>query len=271
MHEGILYVYDPRLVNRNYPPFSKSYMMRNITPIGLQPFLRPACQKGYALHLAPNDSTRCWAYRIRFNGEDSMSYFEKFHEGKDLWVSDILCDKTKQIAELTSFSNRVFDCAVTSYRPKGYSKTQLRSELRDMGIVIAKTCQEVTFTDEEKAAAVAGWNQTEGAHFCDIIGRKPWIIERDGCAATMGQKIQIDKRFDFRTIESLEDIAWLRLIRYADTPEHGEWIDYIPKQISRKGCAMKDTGWKKVPAKMFPVATTRYLTEEDYLIPEGRY
>ena len=228
-HEGILYIFCPIRANEPSPCRITEYMKTNITPIGLQPFLRPAKQKGYALHIEKGRSTKSWAYRFKFTNEDSRMIFEQFNEGRDLWINDILATKTKKIKNITHFSYSVFDKAVLRFRPKGYSKTKLKKELIQEGFTISKRMEQILFTDNECSSFVQKWNSGDGEKFCSTIGRKPWFETGNygltECDAP--STVNIINPQDYRNLKMIAETELLRFLVYPDGPEGAEWINYM--------------------------------------------
>lgn len=266
VHEGILYIIDPRYSNANHPSILKEYMSGDVSPIGLQPFLRPARQKGYALHLGPNSSLMASYYKIRFTCDESQAYYRKFNDGRDLWLTDILSTKVESIKAITSFSYQVFNQAYVKYHPKGYSRTALKSELRSIGVTLAKSCPSVTFSQEEITRAIIDWNQSVACQFCDSIGRRPWFEPKEDVSS--GKKLQRRSWYYYRTTEMLATEAVLRLVQNPDHPKHSEWVDYESlSDIKKKLHTKSNPSWRKIPARMINVYSSRYLIFQDYIIP----
>lgn len=265
VHEGILYVFCPILANEPTPCRIKEYMSTNITPIGLQPFLRPAKQKGYALHIREGKSTKCWAYRFKFTNEDSLSIFNQFHQGRDLWIDDILAIKTKQIKAINHFSFSVFNEAFSRYRPAGYSKTRLKRELIKEGFGLSKDMEMVFFTNKECAEFINKWNSEDGENFCAVIGRKPWYETEDNCKEKFTTKVT--RKGDFRTLKMIAETEMIRFLGHPFAPEGAEWVNYMktPNETHRP-FSKEEQQWTHVPAHMENLFSKRYLTPEDWLI-----
>lgn len=268
--EGILYVFCPMRANEPTPGTLEEYLQSNITPIGLQPFLRPARQKGYALHIQPGKSTKSWVYRFKFSCDDSREIFEKFNSGKDLWINDPLASKTKIIKDICTFSFKLFDRTYDIFRPKGYSKTKLKKELAAQGFTLAKYAEAPVFSQEECQAFVSDWNSHAGKEFCDSIGRRPWFeIEESDNQNHDNVQIQIKKKkeYDFRTLQYIAVKEFIKLLSCPDSPEGAEWINYMntPDETHRQ-FKKSEQGWQKIPANMENLFSKRYLTPEDYLI-----
>lgn len=268
-HEGILYVFCPMLANEPSPLRIADFMKENITPIGLQPFLRPARQKGYALHISKGNSTKSWAYRIKFSNEDSRHYFELLNGGNDLWISDILADKTKQIECIASFSFKTFDRAYALFRPKGYSKTKLKNELNSLGILLAKNGPIISFSEDECISIVKKWNAGEGKVFCDMIGRRPWHDILDDSTDQPHDEFtaKVSTPHDYRTLQMIADLFLLQMLANPEGPEGAEWINYkgTPNETHRP-FTKKEQEWNRIPGKFVNLFAKRHLNESDYKI-----
>lgn len=270
-HEGILYLFCPLRANEPIPLKIDDFMKENITPIGLQPFLRPARQKGYALHIPKGKSTKSWAYRFKFSNEDSLAYYNLFQEGHDLWIYDILAEKTKKIAKITEFSYEAFARTYEEFRPKGVSRTKLKKALAIEGISLTKYAEAVYFSEDEKDEAIRKWNSGEGKQFCDIIGRRPWheeIGEHKTISKENGQHhVEIGPTNHYRTLKMLAETAFLGMLAHPEGPDKAEWINYknTPNETHRL-LTKKEQEWTLVPACLVNLFAKKYLREEDYVI-----
>lgn len=269
VHEGILYIFCPMRANEPSPCRIAEYMKTNITPIGLQPFLRPAKQKGYALHIDKGRSTKSWAYRFKFTNADSLAIYNQFHEGRDLWIEDILAVKTKMVKEIRDFSFDVFDAAYERFRPKGYSKTKLKRELISQGFTLAKIMNKPVFSEEECSDFINRWNNGEGEKFCDTIGRRPWFETTDALPGEVDgkRKVNIINPQDYRNLKMIAETELIRFLVHPDGPEGAEWVNYMntPNETHRP-FTKEEQQWTKVPAHMENLFSKRYLTRNDYII-----
>lgn len=269
-HEGIIYVFCPMLANEPSPLRIGDFMKENITPTGLQPFLRPARQKGYALHIPKGNSTKSWVYRIKFTDEDSRHYYDLFSGGNDLWVYDILADKTKQIAETTAFSFKLFERTYAQYRPKGYSNSKLKKELKELGVTLSKNASLILFSDDEIRTAIEKWNAGDGKKFCDMIGRRPWHEILDESNETQNKDkytAKVSEPHDYRTLQMIGELSLLNMLSHPEGPDDAEWINYKNTPVeTHRPFTKKEQEWTRVPGKFVNLFAKRYLTEEDYLL-----
>lgn len=268
-HTGILYVFCPMRANEPTPCKVSQYLNENITPIGLQPFLRPAVQKGYALHMAEGRSTKSWAYRFQFTCEDSRYFYDMFDEGRALWIYDIMAEKSKLLTRITQFSHAVFKETWHRFRPKGISRSKLFKELDKMGISFSKCAEEIVFTQEEAADIIRRWNAGEGADFCNRICRRPWY-ERIGDESIEGDgeiNVKVGEMHPYRTLSMLGNVATLSLIASPEGPEGAEWVNYYNRpNESRRWFTKAEQQWHKCGGELTCLFGKRYLTESDWKI-----
>lgn len=263
-HEGILYIFDPLRANEPIPSIDEYFMKGNITPIGLQPFLRPAKQKGYALHIKKGKSTKSWGYRFKFTNEESLEYYNLFNGGKDLWIDDILAEKTKMICRVRTFSFKLFERTYEKFRPKGYSRNKLKTALKGDGISLVKITEPLLFSKEEKEEAVRKWNEGEGKLFCDTIGRRRWY-KKIGPDEKGRERADMKSVVYYRTLKMLGTLEMLRFIAHFEGPDKAEWINYMntPDETHRYKLKNKEECYPGIFVDSF---TQKYLKEDDYII-----
>ena len=269
-HEGILYVFDPVLDNEPAPSIHlDKYMNGNITPIGLQAFPRPGAQFGYGLRIGKDKSIKSWMYKFTFTSEDSKHYYDMFQKGKTIWVKDKLIHKTKDIAELTTFSYDVFKEAFEKYKPKGHSKTTMKTALANEHISLVKKQPDIVFNEEEQREIVDEWNTTLGKEMAEKIVRKYWF-EHEGIEepkdGKWGQIKGMKNRKEFNTLKHISEYMMILMIASPDGPEGAEWRNYTNTPKPPEKSRPDDGKWKKIPATMNSVFGKPYLTEEDWKI-----
>lgn len=269
-HEGVLYVFDPVRDNEPTPPLHiDKYMHGNITPIGLQAFPRPGAQYGYALHIGKGGSTKSWMYRFSFTSEDSKHYFDMFQEGEALWIKDRLIGKTKQIAGQTTFSYNVFQEAYEKYRPKGYSRTKMKTALASEDIVLTRKYDDVVFSENEQREIIDEWNTTLGREVCEKIVRKYWFqhegIEepKDG---RWGEVKGMKNRMEYNTLKHISEYMIIMNVTSPEGPEGAEWKNYTNTPRPREKSRPDDGEWKKIEASMNSMFGKPFLTEDDWRI-----
>lgn len=268
VHEGILYVFCPVRGNEPSPCKISEYLSQSIQPIGLQPFIRPAVQKGYALHLKEGQSAKSWAYRFKFTNEDSKHFFDLFNQGADLWINDELVDKARQVIDMTTFSRTLFDETFDEYRPKGYSKTKLKKELFKIGIKLEKTIIPILFDDVEASRIINNWNSWQGKEIANTICQRTWF-EHDGETENpdVTKSINHGPRQMFRNLRMIAEYEFLNFLVYPDGPEGAEWINYTGRpNETHKPFSKAEQQWTKVTAKMYDLFARTYLQESDWKI-----
>ena len=100
---GVIYCISPMQMTRfdnNFPKLFSDI----IEVIGLQPFERPALQRGFALRMNEGEDLQAWKCHFSFTKADSEEYLRKFGNGVGLWCTDILVDKVKVIKNMSAFT-----------------------------------------------------------------------------------------------------------------------------------------------------------------------
>lgn len=262
VHTAILYLFDPLFDNE---PIPADFLSNNITPIGLQAFMRPGLQKGFALHIAPKKSIKCWKYDFTFTCEDSKYYYDKFMKESPIWhVDDILVGKARQIAKQTLFSFSVMSETFREFRPKGCSKKKLLKALWSK-IQMNNKVPDLEFTEEEVLAIKNEWNEKKGKEVASSIRRKGWFEYEEIEGKNNIKEKQIINSYLYRTIERIKFSHYLRLIQYPDPPQSAEWVNYTNEPKTPKKMA-EDNQCKKIPASMEDLFGKEFLTETDWRI-----
>lgn len=260
-HSGIIYVFDPIFDNEPIPLSSVDVYNGNIRPIGLQPFCRPAAQKGFSAHVKKNESVKCYIYRFTFTCEDSKHYYDLFEQGKTLWIKDELVDKVKAISTMKEFSFRIFNETCLSYKSKDYSKKQLMKQLKKDRVTFGADVPHVVFTREECEKIIERWNKGEGKSFASNIVRRPSFdhdgIDKDGTIKG------INNKKGYRNLHMISLGYHITLIANPNKPIGSEWVNYMntpaPKRMSKGHGEM-------IPAHFTDFFGKTYLTEDDWKI-----
>lgn len=262
IHHGILYVFDPYFDNEPVPPLHTEFLNGNIRPIGLQPFRRPAVQKGFSLRIKKGDSVKCYIYRFTFSSEDSKHYYDKFEGGSKLFIQDDIADKTLAISKLLEFSYKTFDETYSLFRPKGYSKTKLKKLLKNnLGVLFNSKLPYILFSKDESKKIVDKWNVSEGEKVANSIVQK-CTIERSGTDKN-GNPIFSGKKTEFRTLRMLSLKNFIATLYSPGGPLNSTWVNYTntpAPQRSSKGEI------EVIPASGTEVFGKPYLKEEDWKI-----
>jgi hypothetical protein len=228
----------------------------------MQPFIRPGAQKGFAFHFNQNENFNFFRYTFNYTKNDSLCFFNKFEQGKKLWIKDILAEKTKNIASQTAFSIYTFNQTCIKYRVSGMSKNQLKSKLSDNGIKISTHINISEFSASECVEIVDKWNNQQKIQIINQIRRRYWH-------ETIENSNQAGKKHEFRTTKMLMDIELLRLVGNRSNMEeldlkNSTTIHYSKNAISSNNKI--NESWEKVPRRFELAKSEKFLTESDCLI-----
>lgn len=263
-HEAVLYLFDPLFDNEPCPSNRLDIFNGDIKCIGLQPFLRPAVQCGFSLHIEQGCSTKSYMYRFTYTSADSKYYFDKFMQGETLWVKDELISKTKQIISTKTFSFKLFNETFMHYRPKGFSKTSLKNAVLADGITLKVKEPLVVFSENECKTIINRWNNGQGKEFSKIIIRRPWY-EHEGIDSD--NKITgIKNNHDYRSLQRLSLKYLLASIIHPQAPQGAEWMNYMNTPLSQHKKGSNKSQSSKIPAYMEDFFGENFLTEEDWKI-----
>jgi hypothetical protein len=242
---------------------SKSFLDNKISVIGMQPFKRPGAQKGFAFHFKQDESFNVFRYTFNYTKDDSKCIYDKFEQGKKLWVQDILAEKARSITPQTAFSVYTFNQTCANYKVKGLSKSELKDSLLNAGIQISTHIEIPKFSTAEKCAIVDEWNNHQSIQAINQIRRRFWREKVENTD-------RAGKRYEFRTIQMLMDIELLRLV--GNRSDLGE-LDLNRSNTIR--CSNNSTSlsnnkfsesWEKVPSHFEFAKSEIFLTESECLI-----
>lgn len=149
-HKGVILVlnpvyYKPRGLFRN----DINLFEDELRPIGLQPFERPALQKGYGLRLQDGKGLkRVRKYNFRYTDEEAREIHEKFTSHNRLMVNDELIEPTRTIANKRQFARKVFSIAWDRFPIPKMTKSECKKLLKKFGIEIDSFSPIETFSPE---------------------------------------------------------------------------------------------------------------------------
>lgn len=175
---GYLYVYPLyRGLSSDKNEF-KDFFCNKLQVIGLQPFERPAAQKGFSLKLSEHECLEALSYSFTYNKNDSKQFYEKFNKGDFLWVQDILAEKTKQINFSNSYSFDAFNLTVKSVGTKYKKSSYYQKVLNSNGFsLLQREKLPWSFTKNELDKIAEYWD-TEGSNmFWDSVVSRSNIID----------------------------------------------------------------------------------------------
>lgn len=137
-HKGVIFVlnpvyYNPRGLMRN----DINLFEDELRPIGLQPFERPALQKGYGLRLRGGKGLkRVRKYNFQYTDAEASDILEKFTSHNRLMVKDELIEPTRIIANKRQFARKVFSIAWDRFPIPSLTKSECKKLLQKHGVEI---------------------------------------------------------------------------------------------------------------------------------------
>lgn len=254
-HIAVLYVCVP-VLNIS---FDNNFVFEDKIPIiGLQPFSRPGSQKGFAFNFDINKKFNTFKYTFSYTKKDSEEYFKKFNDGENLWVKDVLVDKVKQLSNKTKFSVETFDKAWELSPIKNCSKNKLKKMLAENDISISTHNEQIFWTNNEIKNIIQKWNEEQIDSFIYQVRRKFWREKENDKGG---------KKHDFRTLEMLEQLEFLRLVG------NRSGIDEYLAQNQNKEVVYnrknsRDIGWKKISGRYEALKAESFLNRDECIINE---
>lgn len=212
-NEGVIFCISPVQMAR-FGSTIPTLFSHKIEVIGLQPFERPALQRGFALKMNEGEDLQAWKCHFTFTKADSEEYLKKFDNGNGLWCNDVLVDKVKQINALTSFTPKHFRKAYELAALRGFSKTKIRAMLQERKIHITSNASYPTFSIKEKQDIIDNWNNFgEQKFFSRIVSRKMVTFE-DSETNEKGETIgRIKKETPNSDLSHISHVEMLRAIQ----------------------------------------------------------
>lgn len=263
-HNAVLYVLNRAFDNEPTPNIYAETMFQKISPIGLQAFDRPGMQRGFALHLNPQESIKGYIYRFTFTTEDSKQYLDYYHNGEKLWINDELVEKAQAISKQTHFSFKVFGETFDKFRPAGFSRKQLKKKLSDIGVTLDKNNHDTLFSENEREDIVRKWNDQKAKFMAEHILRREWY-EFETETNSKGEKVdKIEKSFLYRTPQLFMELMLLKIIAFHDPPKGAEWVNYQGTGNMRKVPKKYQTNVaQRIPATRFEPKGKPWLAEKE--------
>lgn len=170
-NQGVLYAY-----STFYNLASENFLSNELGVIGLQPFKRPAVQKGFSLNLSPGKHFNGVEYTFSYTPKDSLYYFELFNKGESLWIKDELADRVKLIKNCKYYSLHGLKVAVRRYAPKGKGVSYYHDYLHRNGYKLKKEEDLIwAFSQEDKNKIAEEWDKSENESFWNSIVRQKII------------------------------------------------------------------------------------------------
>ena len=172
-NQGVLYAYSTIYDLNNDTIFSKG-----LNVIGLQPFKRPAVQKGFSINLDFRKHFSGIEYTFSYSPKDSLYYYELFNKGDSIWIKDELADKTKLIKNAKQYSLHGLTVSVKRYAPKGKGISYYQDYLHKNGFQCkAKDSLLWAFSEKDIIRIAEDWDENENESFWNSIVCRKLIIE----------------------------------------------------------------------------------------------
>lgn len=173
-YTGVLYAHSTIAMCFESKP---AFLSRRLNVIGLQPFKRPAAQKGFSLKFNLGDKFQGYEYTFSYTQEDSLYYYELFNKGESLLVKDELADKTKLLRDSNEYSLHALIVAERLYSSRGKGVSYYQDYLQKKGF----KCREKdkllwTFSEKDKIRIAENWNKNENKSFWESIVRRKEIV-----------------------------------------------------------------------------------------------
>lgn len=232
---------------------------QKINVIGLQPFVRPGLQRGYSVSLMKNEELKAVKYSFDYTSKYSEYYYNKFEQGKKIWVDDILSLKVKEFENKKTYSSDVFDLTYSRYANNDCSKHKFFNKLLKMGININKNNSIMDFDIVEKNKIITDWNNYQAKIICDSIHKRFWLEKSNEMTN------RYDIRHEFRTLECIHMEHLLRIVKAGIPIDNNNSFE---SKVKNENPNINDMNskWIKVPAHCVEVNSHKYLNYEDWLI-----
>ena len=260
LHEAFLYIAVPVFY---IDVKTKSFLDNKISVIGMQPFKRPGVQKGFSFHCNQQENLDIFKYSFNYTKEDSKYFFDKFEQGKKLWIHDILAEKAERVKGQTAFSTDTFSQTWVNYPVNGLSKSKLLKLLLEKGVQISTHIDIPKFTASECSEIIDEWNNRQKIQAINQIRRRFWHEKEENTN-------RVGRRHEFRTIQMLTDIELLRLVGNRSNLEELESNSYNPIHPSKKMSSLLSNqngeSWEKVYSRFELAKSEKFLTESDCLM-----
>jgi hypothetical protein len=253
LKKAVLYVIVPTLIISSE---NDTFLEDKISVIGMQPFLRPAIQRGFSFSLKRNERLESFKYSFNYTKEDSEYYYEKFKKGDKLWIKDLLADKAGIISTKGKFSVTTFNKTWDYYPIKNVSKNKLKKSLLDLKISISTHNKISSYTENEIKDIIQKWNNNQVDTFIYQIRRKSWN--------EIDENKKAGKKQEFRTLEMLAQTELLRLVGNRSGIE--QYIKNARDDKIEYPYRKNDTGWKKIPGRFELAKSEIFLKRKECLI-----
>lgn len=174
---GYLYVYPLYKAIKNMKSL-ETFLSEKLQVIGLQPFFRPASQKGFSLKLNRDENLETLCYTFSYDKNDSLFFYEMFNSGNSLWIKDILADKAKLINISNAFSFDAFKLTIKSFGSKFKKATYYHNLLKSNNFKLHERKKlPWIFSKNEIEYILNQWDSRNSYLFWNSIVSRKMIIE----------------------------------------------------------------------------------------------
>lgn len=123
-----------------------------LSAIGMQPFYRPGCQRGFGLHLNEGETFNALLYSFSYTKEDAELVLSEFKNGNTLWHSDEISDTAEKINMRRTFSYQTLnECLKMYYGDTNKRRREYTRHLKSIGCEFVK----------EPEWHIGWWQETE--------------------------------------------------------------------------------------------------------------
>ena len=142
-------------------------------PIGLQPFYRPAVQRGFGYHCKEGKQPITKKVSFKYSRKDSEYYYNMFQRGHELWIDDLLVDKAKAIKVQNAFTPNILRRTISEFNVLQGKVSDIRKMLYDSGYIITNNSPHQSFSQAEIANIERRWDTKDKDDFeTKLVHRK---------------------------------------------------------------------------------------------------
>ncbi len=223
--EAIIYVINPLFFDRNAINGNKiSIYSHLLTPIGIQPFERPAAQHGFALRVDdPRIMNRARVFEFRYTKKEAEECFSSFESARKLWVKDELISKVQQIRTQGVFSTGILEEAWNRFPINGETMETTRRMLALRGVRFADNAEVSGFSQKECGRLLGRLQHRLNQLQKRIVSRKYVTLEEGSEVPdeSGGFTAKIKEQRDCIALNEMASLAILNLVSHGRTYPEG--------------------------------------------------
>lgn len=169
---GYIHLLQPFL-SSNFANNEIAMFDKPLYPIGLQPFYRPAVQRGFGYHCKEGNQPATQKVSFKYSRKDSEYYYNMYQRGRELWINDPLVDKTKAIKVQNAFTPSILRRTISEFNVHQEKVSSIRKMLYDSGYMITNNSPHQSFSQAEIANIESRWNTKDKDDFeTKLVHRK---------------------------------------------------------------------------------------------------